>query len=184
MKKIVFILIIICFITACKEEIKEENIIGKKLDKPMIKEAMTGDSDITIVSNLYCYGDVNFDNEINELDLEIYDYLLTDNFIVDDNQFMLADLDKDNKITSNDKKLLEEYLKENKSYKYDNTDLEYCISKENNIESCEWQKDNVISLVNEDYYIFSRNSVNDEISNFYHYNYIAKEVASFIDDDR
>lgn len=185
MKKIISLLIILCLITACKKEkIKEESIVGNKLDKPMIKEALTSDNNIEIVANLYCYGDINFDNEINELDIELYDFILNNDFFVDDNQLILADLDKDREITSKDKELLKEFLKNNNNFAYASSNLEYCISKDNDIDSCNWQKENIVDLVKEDYYIFTKNSVNNKTSNFYRYNHIVKEVASIGTDER
>ena len=166
------------------KEKNEESIITKIYDRPIISKVYNQDDYLYILASNYVYGDINYDLVVDNLDLELYDYLLNNNFVIPYDQLLLADLNKDQKISIEDKNILNKYLLNNSIYKYNqNNNLLYCISNINDYNNCNWDSNNYFNVTN-DVYIFVKNINNNEISNSYEYKYINVPLTFSLDDDK
>ncbi len=153
-----------------KADLYVESIINNSSDVPSINIVSKIDEYIEVDGGVYNYGDVNRDNIINIYDLNMVEYILTNNFTYTDIERILSDLDQNKIVDENDYNILKKYLDRNDSVKYQNNKkIYYCmIREEDNINNCLWQNENkFIVLDNNKYHIYIK--YNEIISDVYQY---------------
>ena len=156
-----------------KEKKTNKKVVGNLYNIPVISKVTNEDDYINIYASHFMYGDINLDHAIDKYDLELYDIILNNNFLIDDNQIILGDLNSDRKITSDDQKILDEYLEKEKEKNYDdNEKLLYCATDKSSAANCNWQEDSSLKVV-DDTYIYVKD-VSEQVSNVYKYQYVEK----------
>lgn len=147
-----------------------KSVIGTVYQVPLINDISTGDKEVIITGGNYVYGDVNQDGFINKLDILAIEFIIKGDLISTESQKRLGDFNKDNKVDEKDKELLNDYLDKNTEYKYEyNIDLSYCINKEDNEDTCNWQESNYFKDINFDYeyyYMFVKNTKTNVVGTY------------------
>ena len=176
MKKLIVIILIVLLIGSLFFVLKgsNKNVVGTKYEYPLLESVSYKNGEFLINAGNYLYGDITEDGIINELDLMAIDLIITDNFKYSDGQKILADLNLDNVVDNKDKKLLSKYIENNKVSEYDYySNLMYCINKDDDINTCEYQESNYFYNVDfsiEYYYITIKNIETNKV-NTYKYGY-------------
>ena len=141
---------------------------------PIIVMVNTYNGKSEIDAGMFYYGDLNLDGVINEDDINFMNSLLKGTLSFTDEQKLLVDFDKDGIATETDLANLKEFVKENNELKYStySNNLQYCITKENNSNNCNWLSKNEINLTEElTYYAFVKLKDTNKISNSYKFEY-------------
>ena len=151
-----------------KEAIGITDISKDSYGYPLISYLEYSNKKIVVHAGIYRYGDVNQDGIIDLDDKDAISTMIEfDNLGFTSGQIKLADLDENGKITNNDLKMLEQYLKKNGTIKYSLNEqiLKYCISEKNSSSNCVWKSDKSLTPSKQkDYYVFVKMINNGRIS--------------------
>ena len=151
------------------------SIVGETYETPIIKTVSTSNKTIKVKSGIYAYGDVNQDGIIDFNDLNSIKDMYDKDNVFNDNEILLADLNKDKKINNKDYEILDSFVKKNitKKYEVKNDGFEYCLNTSKDSSKCLWQTDKKLSVSKEGrYYIFVKKANKNVISSYYEYNHV------------